>query len=93
MIYDYTPVFVNAKIFVSDDEKAVVGTVNLDYRSLYHHFECGVMLYKNSEVHVIENDYQRTLEKCQTVTDKDYTSQSAWNRIMGRFLRIFAPLM
>ena len=92
-IYEYTPGFVHAKIFVSDDEKAVVGTVNLDYRSLYHHFECGVMLYKNSEVHVIENDYQRTLEKCQTVTDKDYASQSACNRIMGRFLRIFAPLM
>ena len=62
-IYEYTPGFVHAKIFVSDDEKAVVGTVNLDYRSLYHHFECGVVLYRNSEIGAIESDYQNTLEK------------------------------
>lgn len=92
-IYEYTPGFVHAKIFVSDDEKAVVGTVNLDYRSLYHHFECGVVLYENSEIGAIEEDYQRTLEKCQIVTDKDYKRQSVWNRLTGRFLRIFAPLM
>ena len=92
-IYEYTPGFVHAKIFVSDDEKAVVGTVNLDYRSLYHHFECGVMLYRNSEIHEIEKDYQNTLEKCQIVTDKDYKCQNLWNRITGRVLRIFAPLM
>ncbi len=48
-ILEYEPGFVHAKIFVADDEKAVVGTVNLDYRSLFHHFECGVMMYKNSQ--------------------------------------------
>ena len=41
-IYEYTPGFMHAKVFVSDDKKAVVGTINLDYRSLYHHFECGL---------------------------------------------------
>lgn len=92
-IYEYTLGFVHAKIFVSDDEKAVVGTVNLDYRSLYHHFECGVMLYKNSEVSVIEKDYQETLKKCQVVTEKDYANQKVLDRITGRVLRIFAPLM
>ncbi len=92
-IYEYTPGFVHAKIFVSDDEKAVVGTVNLDYRSLYHHFECGVMLYRNSEISVIEKDYQETLEKCQIVTEKDYERQSVVDRITGKVLRIFAPLM
>lgn len=92
-IYEYTPGFVHAKIFVSDDEKAVVGTVNLDYRSLYHHFECGVMIYKNSEVDTIEDDYQTTLEKCQAVTEKDYARQSIWKRLVGKVLRIFAPLM
>ncbi|MDY3249149.1 MAG: cardiolipin synthase [Candidatus Choladocola sp.] len=92
-IYEYTPGFVHAKIFVSDDEKAVVGTVNLDYRSLYHHFECGVVLYKNSEIQSIEMDYQNTLEKCQIVSEKDYAAQSVVNRITGKLLRIFAPLM
>lgn len=92
-IYEYTPGFVHAKIFVSDDEKAVVGTVNLDYRSLYHHFECGVVLYRNSEIGAIESDYQNTLEKCQIVTDKDYANQKLTDRIIGKLLRIFAPLM
>ena len=55
-IYEYTPGFVHAKVFVSDDEKAVVGTINLDYRSLYHHFECGVFLYRNSQIGQIEQD-------------------------------------
>ncbi|MBO4982179.1 MAG: cardiolipin synthase [Lachnospiraceae bacterium] len=92
-IYEYTPGFVHAKIFVSDDEKAVVGTVNLDYRSLYHHFECGVILYRNSEISAVEADYQKTLDKCQTVTEKDYFRQSIPDRIIGKVLRIFAPLM
>lgn len=92
-IYEYTPGFVHAKVFVSDDEKAVIGTVNLDYRSLYHHFECGVMLYKNSEVAAVEADYQDTLAKCQAVTDKDYARQNILNRAMGKVMRMFAPLL
>lgn len=92
-IYEYTPGFVHAKIFVSDDEKATVGTVNLDYRSLYHHFECGVILYRNSEIRAIEKDYMETLEKCQIVTTQDYARQSFVNRLTGRVLRILAPLM
>lgn len=92
-IYEYTPGFVHAKIFVSDDEKAVVGTVNLDYRSLYHHFECGVMMYKNSEIHAIEEDYGKTLKQCQKVTENDYARQKFTDRMIGKVLRIFAPLM
>ncbi|MDD7388654.1 MAG: cardiolipin synthase [Lachnospiraceae bacterium] len=92
-IYEYTPGFVHAKIFVSDDEKAVVGTVNLDYRSLYHHFECGVVLYRNSEIDRIEKDYQNTLKQCRAVTEKDYGSQKLLDRVTGKVLRIFAPLM
>lgn len=92
-IFEYTPGFVHAKIFVSDDEKAVVGTVNLDYRSLYHHFECGVMLYQNSEIHAIEKDYQETLEKCQEVTALVYGQQKFMDKVVGKVLRIFAPLM
>lgn len=92
-IYEYVPGFVHAKIFVSDDEKAVVGTVNLDYRSLYHHFECGVILYKNSQIAEIEKDFKETKEKSMEVTEMEYKKQTITQRFMGKALRIFAPLM
>ena len=62
-LYEYTPGFVHAKVFVSDDIKAVVGTINLDYRSLYHHFECASYLYKTNCISEIEKDFEDTLEK------------------------------
>lgn len=92
-IYEYTPGFVHAKIFVADDEKAVVGTINLDYRSMYHHFECGALMYRNSEIAAIERDFQETLEKCQEVSVDDYKKQKLWERLEGKFLRMLAPLM
>ena len=64
-IYEFTPGFVHAKIFVSDNDTATVGTINLDYRSLYLHFECGVFIYNNPVVREIESDFLKTLEKCQ----------------------------
>ena len=60
-IYEYTPGFVHAKEFICDDEKAVVGTINLDFRSLYLHFECGVYLYRNSAIVQMERDFRETL--------------------------------
>lgn len=92
-IYEYTPGFVHAKVFVSDDEKAVIGTINLDYRSLYHHFECAALMYHNSEIAAIEEDFNHTLEKCQRMTVADYKKQKLWDRIEGRFLRMLSPLM
>lgn len=50
---------------MSDNDKAVVGTINLDFRSLYLHFECGVFFYKNSVISKIEEDFKNTLEKCE----------------------------
>lgn len=92
-IYEYTPGFVHAKVFVADDEKAVVGTINLDYRSMYHHFECGALLYRNSEIAAVEQDFEETLEKCQEVSADDYKKQKLWERLEGRLLRMLAPLM
>ena len=60
-IYEYTPGFVHAKVFISDDCKAVVGTINLDYRSLYHHFECAAYLYEVPCIGEIEADFNNTL--------------------------------
>lgn len=92
-IYEYTPGFVHAKVFVSDDEKAVVGTVNLDFRSLYLHFECGVYLYRNEVIHQIEADYQETLKKCCLITEEDLRAFSWLGLKTGRLLRLIAPLM
>ena len=75
-IYEFIPGFVHAKMFVSDDEKAVVGTINLDYRSLYLHFECGTYLYKNQAVYQIKRDYQETLKQCEEITLED---AEVWN--------------
>lgn len=92
-IYEYIPGFVHAKSFTSDDEKAVVGTINLDFRSLYLHFECAALFYKNKEVAKVEDDFQATLGKCVKVTREDFSSQPLFNRLAGHVLRLLAPLM
>ena len=92
-IYEYTPGFVHAKVFASDDEKAVVGTINLDYRSLYLHFECAAFLYQVDEIIHIEQDFQETLEKCQEITLENRKEGTALLRLAGWFLKVLAPLM
>ena len=92
-IYEYTPGFVHAKVFVSDNDTATVGTINLDYRSLYHHFECGAFIYNNPVVWDIEKDFQETLTKCQKITMEDLKHRSWMEKICGRVLRLIAPLM
>lgn len=92
-IYEYTPGFIHAKSILVDDVHAVVGTINMDYRSLYLHFECGVYLYKTESVLQVKEDFLETLQKCQTITLTDCLAVK-WHRRLGRtILRIFAPLM
>ncbi|MDY3282460.1 phospholipase D-like domain-containing protein [Dysosmobacter sp.] len=92
-IYEYTPGFVHAKVFVSDGTKAVVGTINLDYRSLYHHFECAAYLCGTSCIPSIEEDFQATLAKCRAVTPETVRQEKWTLRLMGRLLKSVAPLM
>lgn len=92
-IYEYTLGFVHAKVFVSDACKAVVGTINLDYRSLYHHFECAVYLYHMPCIVDIEEDFDNTLQKCREVT-KQLVYKEKWTRKMtGIIMKFVAPLM
>lgn len=91
-IYEYTPGFVHSKVMICDGEIATVGTINLDFRSLYHHFECGVWMYKNSAINDIIEDYEKTLEKCERIT-LEKTKVSLFKRLLRVFLRLFAPLM
>ena len=92
-IYEYTPGFVHAKVFVSDGCKAVVGTINLDYRSLYHHFECATYLYRTPCVADIEGDFQDTLAKCREVTRETVKREKLYYKAVGRVLKLVAPLM
>lgn len=92
-IYEYTPGFVHAKVFVSDDDTATVGTINLDYRSLYLHFECGVFIYNNPEIEKIEQDFRQTLAKSHKVTLVEAKERSLLTKITGHVLRLVAPLM
>lgn len=92
-IYEYTPGFVHAKVFVSDDIRAVTGSINLDYRSLFLHFECAAYMYNNPAVAEVEADYMDTLAKCEEITLEDCRKFGVFRRIAGRVLRLFAPLM
>ena len=91
-LYEYSPGFLHAKIFVSDDEVATVGTVNLDYRSLYLHFECGTALYQCPAVAQVKADFQRTLAASQELTLAD-CRPSLPVRLFQELLRLAAPLM
>lgn len=91
-IYEYTPGFVHSKVFVCDDEKAVVGSINLDYRSLYHHFECATYMYRTSCIPDIENDFTQTLAKCRQVTPGTIKHEKLFYKVTGELLKLIAPL-
>jgi cardiolipin synthase len=92
-IYEYRPGFVHAKVFVCDDQEAVVGTINLDYRSLYHHFECATYLYKTDCIPEIEADFQNTLEKCRAVTPETIKAEKFSTKFVGQTVKFLSPLM
>ena len=92
-IYEYTPGFIHAKTFVVDDDYAVVGTVNLDYRSLYLHFECAVWMYQTPSVAQVRDDFFKTQQISQEITLEECRSLSFPRRLGRSVLRVFAPLM
>ena len=92
-ILEYTPGFVHAKVFVSDDAKAVVGTINLDYRSFYLHFECAAYLCGMPAVMDVERDFVETAAKCHAVTLDEARAIPIPTRVAGWLLKVVAPLM
>ncbi len=92
-IYEYTPGFVHAKVFLSDDYHAVVGTINLDYRSLYLHFECAAYLYRVKALREIRRDFFETMAVSQEITAEDVKKQGFFTRLGGMLLKAAAPLM
>ena len=92
-IYEYTPGFVHAKVCVSDDERAVIGTINFDYRSLYHHFECASYMYKTDCISDIEKDFRETLARCREITIESLKDEKLVYKLLGPVMKFIAPLM
>lgn len=92
-IYEFTPGFIHSKVFVSDDQIALVGTINMDYRSYYLHYECGVLVSDPKTIEHIKQDYLETLDKSMLMTKEILKKANVFQRIARALLNIFAPLM
>ena len=91
-IYEFAPGFLHSKCYVSDDHLAVVGSINMDYRSLFLHFECGALLYNNSQVIALRDDVLATLPRCREVSLSDCRT-SLVGTLLDSVLRLLSPLM
>ena len=89
-IYEYTPGFMHSKMLVADGEMAFVGTINLDYRSLTHHYECGAVLCKTSCIAEIIKDFEGIFEQSELISKDFKLSRSA--TIKNKLLKVFEPM-
>ena len=92
-IYEYKPGFIHSKTFVADDKYGVVGTINLDFRSLFLHFECGVWLYGTGSIAAMKEDFLLTLNECAEVTRVELDRIKLHRKAAGWLLKIFSPLL
>lgn len=93
-VYLYKPGFLHSKIFAADGKMATVGSVNLDYRSFYYHFECGAFLYRTASISDIERDFSETIRDCVELTQENYNALvSRTRRILGWICKILSPLV
>ena len=91
-IYEYTPGFIHAKNFMADDKYAVCGSINLDYRSLVHSFECGVWMYGTDSVRAMREDFKVAIQVSQRVTEET-AALSWWDRLPAEVLKVMSTLM
>jgi len=91
-IYEYKPGFIHAKSYISDDDYAMIGTINLDYRSLVHHFENGVWMYRCESIPDLKKDIDETIQKSIEVTP-DMLKTGLITRFVRSVVRIFAPML
>ena len=92
-IYEYAPGFLHAKMYVSDDVQAIVGSANMDYRSMYLHFENCCSFYGGSIVDSVKKDFESTLLQCRAVTLEQVKSTPLHKRIFQLVFRIWSPMM
>ena len=91
-IYEYEPGFIHAKSYIADGEYAMIGTINLDYRSLVHHFENGVWMYRCDSIRDLKQDIEATMQKSIEITP-DMLKTGLPRRLVRSIVRIFAPML
>lgn len=91
-IYEYEPGFIHAKCYLTDDETAMIGTINLDYRSLAHHFENGVWMYRCASIEDIRKDFADTFDKSIRIEDH-MLKKGILHRLIRSLVKIFAPML
>ena len=92
-IYQYTSGFIHSKCVLCDDEAATVGTVNFDYRSFYHHFECGVFMYRVDALRDLKRDMEETFAVSEPVTLEWCKEKFVKMNVIGSVLKLFSPLL
>lgn len=92
-IYEYKPGFIHAKNVISDDECAICGTINTDYRSFYLHYECGVFLSEMDAIKDMKEDFLKTLIQCEEMSLEKWVKRPIGNKIMQSALKILSPLL
>lgn len=92
-IYEYKPGFIHSKVIISDDEVALVGTANFDFRSFYLNYECGIWMYSTKEELKIKQDFEETIKKCQQIELKIWKKRQLDIRIIEALLRLISPLL
>lgn len=91
-IYEYTPGFLHSKLFIVDDEIALLGTINMDYRSYYLHYECGVLFSNKKTIFDMKKDYLETLKISKQFTYEDFKNISFFKKILMVISNIFSPM-
>lgn len=91
-IYEYTPGFIHSKMYISDDKLVMIGTINLDYRSLTHHFENGVLIYKDKCIYNMKEDFILTMNQSKYI-DNNLEKDNLIKRFIKSIVRIFSPLL
>ncbi|HBS91138.1 MAG TPA: cardiolipin synthase, partial [Erysipelotrichaceae bacterium] len=92
-IFEYKPGFVHSKTMISDDEAAIVGTTNMDYRSYYMHFECGIYFIESRVVKDLKKDFEQTQDQCIEITLEDCLRVNFFVRIGQAILNLFSALL
>ena len=92
-IYEFTPGFIHSKLFVSDDSVATIGTINMDYRSFFIHFECGVWICRSDAVFDIKDHFNSLFEQCEQITLKRWKKRPFYMKLKQRILSVFSPFM
>lgn len=92
-IFEYTPGFIHAKNVICDDDVATIGTVNFDYRSLYHNYECGVWMYNTHIIQEMKNDFENTRDISMKITEELVSRTSLSQRLVQELLKFFSPML